>query len=166
MSKFTIKIKKYSNVIEEFEAGGTIYPGMLVAVNSSGKVVAHSQADKDAIPMFALEDELQGKGINEPYVSGDRVQVWIPYRGDMVYGILADGENAVIGSFLTSKGNGMLQVHVTDFESWHASQAGDVSIYPLQIVGQAVEAVDLSDSSGAEESGPLGYHKRIIIRIV
>ena len=34
MIRKTIKIKKYSDVIEEYAAGGTITPGHLVALNS------------------------------------------------------------------------------------------------------------------------------------
>ena len=42
-----------------------------------------------------------------------------------------------------------------------------MTVYPLQIVAQSLEAKDLSGSSGEEESsGALGYDKRIRVRIV
>jgi len=142
----TIKVKKYSDVIEEFVAAGTITPGMLVELDTIGKVKAHSDEDGNVLPMFALEDELQGKTIDDNYVATDPVQVWIPYRGDQVNAILAAGENVSIGTFLTSDGAGKL----------HAAPAltstGDA---PLRIVGVATEAVNAASADA-----------RIIIRIV
>lgn len=157
MAYKTIKVKKYSDVIEEIEAAGTIKPGMLLEVNSTGKVVAHNSAGENVLPMFALEDELQGKAISETYVSGDKVQVWVPYRGDFVYALLEDGNNVAIGDFVESAGNGNVQKHATD--------VSDAPNYTNQIVGVAVEAVNLSESSGAESSGLQG-DQRILIRVI
>lgn len=163
MAYNTVKVKKYSDVIEEFVASAAITPGMLLIIESAGTVKAHNVADKDVFPIFALEDELQGKGIDEAYAIADPVQCWIPYRGDIVNAILADGQKVVVGDPLTSDGYGRLKKHVTDVG---ASAAELVSVYPLQIVGYAAEALDLSGSSGAEVSGPLGYHKRLLVRVV
>ncbi len=161
MAYNTIKVKKYSDVIEEMVASAAITPGMLLIIESTGKVKAHNQADKDVFPIFALEDELQGKGIDDAYAANAPVQCWIPYRGDIVNAILADGENVAIGDPLTSDGYGRLKKHVTDT----GSSAAPWTVYPEQIVGYAAEALDLSGSSGAEVSGPLGYHKRLLVRI-
>ena len=161
MAYNTIKVKKYSDVIEEMVASAAITPGMLLIIESTGKVKAHNQADKDVFPIFALEDELQGKGIDDAYAANAPVQCWIPYRGDIVNAILADGENVAIGDPLTSDGYGRLKKHVTDA----GSSAVPWTVYPEQIVGYAAEALDLSGSSGAEVSGPLGYHKRLLVRI-
>ena len=161
MAYNTIKVKKYSDVIEEMVASAAITPGMLLIIESTGKVKAHNQADKDAFPIFALEDELQGKGIDDAYAANDPVQCWIPYRGDIVNAILADGENVNIGDPLTSDGYGRLKKHVTDT----GASTVPWTVYPEQIVGYAAEALDLSGSSGAEVSGPLGYHKRLLVRI-
>lgn len=154
----TIKIKNYSDVFEEIVAAGAILPGMLIEEGASG-VIAHNSAGENILPMFALEDELQGNGIDDAYASGDLVSVWIPGRGDQVYAILADGENVAVGDLLESNGAGYLQKHT-------AGSAGVVE-YPLAVVGYATEALDLSGSSGEEgSSGTLGYNKRIIVRIV
>lgn len=158
MAYNTIKVKKYSDVIEEITAAGTIFPGMLVELTNADKVVAHNSAGENVLPMFALEDELQGKGIDDSYVADDQVQVWIPYRGDMVYAILADDENVAIGDFLESNGAGYLKKHEAD-------SAGAVE-YPQAIVGVALEALDLTGDSSTESSGPLGMNKRILIRII
>lgn len=143
MAKNTIKLKKYSNVIEEWIANAAITPGMLVQLMSTGKVRAHATANGNAIPMFALEDELQGKGIDDAYAAADPVQVWIPTRGDRVYALLSDGENVVIGDFLASNGDGYLQKFV----------GGDSNAneeLPLEIVAMALEAIDRSTSSGGD----------------
>jgi len=159
----TIKAKNYLDINEEFLANGAITPGMLVAQTDEHDVTAHATAGGNAVPMFACEDELQGKGIDDVFADNDTIPaVWIPQRGDQVYAILADGENAAIGDFLESHGDGMLQVYAVDT----VSSAEAAVIYPLQIVGVALEAVDISDSSGGESSGTLGYDKRILIRIV
>lgn len=161
MAYNTIKVKKYSDVIEEMVASAAITPGMLLIIENTGKVKAHNQADKDAFPIFALEDELQGKGIDDAYAANDPVQCWIPYRGDIVNAILADGQKVDIGDPLTSDGYGRLKKHVTDT----GASTVPWTVYPEQIVGYAAEALDLSGSSGAETSGPLGYHKRLLVRI-
>ena len=107
MAKNTIKLKKYSDVIEEFVAGAAITPGMLVALNASGAVIPHGEAAGNAIPMFALEDELQGKTIDDAYAAGDPVQVWVAGRGDIVNAIA--GTAITAGDFLVSDGTGKLK---------------------------------------------------------
>lgn len=155
MAYHTIKIKKYSDHIEEWIANAAITPGMLVQLMSTGKVRAHTPANGNAIPMFALEDELQGKAIDEAYAAADQVQVWIPYRGDQVYALLSDGENVVIGDFLASNGDGYLQKFV----------GGDSNAneeLPLEIVAMALEAIDRSTSSG----GDTNTTGRILVMVV
>lgn len=141
MAYKTIKIKKYSDHIEELIAVAAITPGMLVEYTSAGEVQKHSTAEGNAIPAFALEDEMQGKDIDDAYAADDPVQVWVPYRGDQVYAILADGHDVSKGDLLESDGNGYLQPHVAD--------EGSSPILPLAIVGQSLEDVDTSDSATA-----------------
>jgi hypothetical protein len=142
MAKHTIKIKKYADVIEEYTSTAVeITPGMLIELTSANLVQAHSGSTGIALTMFALEDELQGNGIDVNYAASTKVQCWLPGHGDMVYALLADGETAVIGSWLASDGTGKLIVSTTN------------------PIGQAVEAVDMSGSSGADSNG------RIIVRI-
>lgn len=153
MASNTIKLKNYLNVFEEYKAAGTIYPGMLLAFSGANTVRAHNDdaPAQACLPMFALEDALQGKGIDDPYSTGDQVNVWIPTRGDEVYAILEDGANVTVGTFLESNGAGMLRAFT--------SGNGAIAV--------ALEALDLSDSSGAESSvAPLGYNKRIKVKIL
>jgi len=167
MSYNTIKIKKYSDVVEEYPADATIYPGSLIQINTEAEVKVHASAGGNVLPMFALEDELQGKGIDDAYAAGDRVQCWIPNRGDIVLAILADGQSCVEGDFLESNGAGYLQVHTPEEVSSGSGQEGGFSIYHNQIVGIALEEMDaLSDSSGQDVGGGLGVNKRIRVRII
>lgn len=152
----TIKVKNYVNVMEELVANAAITPGHLVEVISTGKVQKHATAARPVLPMFAVEDELQGKTISDAYAATDQVQVWIPQRGDIVNAILKNGENVAIGDFLESAGAGELQKHVADV--WASVNTG--TIYLNQIVGVAVTAVDMSGSSGVDPDG------RILVRII
>jgi len=104
----TVKVKKYSDVIEEFVAADVITPGMLLELDSNGEVAPHSEAGGSAYPLFALEDELQGKGIDDNYAADDQVQVWLPGRGDIV-NALVSGADVAIGDFLMSAGDGSLE---------------------------------------------------------
>lgn len=165
----TIKLKKYTDIINEIEAAAAITPGMLLELTSAGKVQAHSSAGGNALPYFALENELEGEDIDTAYAAADQTQVWVATRGEEVYAILADGENVSIGDYLESAGNGYLQKHTEDATSWESGskqEAQTITIYSQQIVCQALEAKDLSGSSGEESSGTLGYNKRIRVRVV
>ena len=121
--------------------------------------------------MFALEDELQGNSIDDAYADGDQVQCWCAQAGEEVYAILADDSAAVsIGDYLESNGDGNLTLHVSDTESFESNEAGEITVYPEQLVGIALEAFDLSGSSGEESSGynsaGVGWNRRIKIRVV
>ena len=151
----TIKIKNYVGIFEEYEAHEEIRPGMLIELRSDGKVQKHGTEGGKVLPMFAVEDELQGNGIDDVYNADDQVQVWVPSRGDIVYGILKDDENVDVGDWLVSDGNGELQ-EATTFASY--ASFGDLE--PGR-VGQVVEAVDLSDSSGEWSDS----RRRVKIRI-
>jgi hypothetical protein len=152
----TIKLKNYLHIREEYTAAEAILPGMLVELNSSGTLQKHSGAGQTALPMFAIEDALQGKAIDEAYAASDKVQVWVPTRGDIVYGLLADEETVVIGDFVESNGAGFLRKLVRTNESWESDDdapgGGDHTIYDMHIVGQVLEAKDLSSLEGSESS--------------
>lgn len=151
MAKNTIKIKNYSDIFEEYTATAVaITPGYLLEITSAGLIQAHSTSEGSALPMFAVEDELQGKEITDNYAISAKINVWITGRGDQVNALLADGETAVIGSKLASNGDGTLKVHVPD-------DSGSIQVEA--IVAEALEAVDMSDSSAADPTG------RIKVRI-
>lgn len=164
----TIKAKSYTNIIEEYTANAAILPGQLVELMSTGKVRVHANAGQNALPMFAVEDDLQGNGIDDSYSADDKVQIWVPRRGDIVYAVLADGNDVSKGDFLESDGNGDLQKHTADVAQGGGSSAiADTTVYGSQIVGVALQTVDTSDSSGGESSdATLGYRRRIQVRVI
>jgi hypothetical protein len=140
----TVKLTKYSNNVEEKTAYDAIIPGMLVErYGTVGKIRKHATANGNAIPKFVLEDELQGQGLDDEIAAGEKVQVWTPYRGDKVNALLSDGENVAEGDWLASNGDGYLQKFV-------GGDSGTAEELPLEIVAQALEAVDRSTSSGGD----------------
>jgi hypothetical protein len=159
----TIKLKKYGDIIEEYEAAAVITPGNLVELYSANKVRNHSTAGGNAKAMFALEDELQGKGIEDAYAAGDRVQVWVAQRGEIVYARLSDGESVTLGDFLESAGNGCLRKHT----AYALAGSEEETIYSHPIVGQVLETQDLSDlSDGGGESSLVGNTQYVKVRIL
>ena len=142
MARNTITIKG-QGVRNERIANATIKPGALVELMSTGKVRAHATAGGNAQKAFAVEDDLQGKGIGDNYAADSRVQYNIFAPGDQVYAWLANAQNVAVGVFLESAGGGELRAFGTGVP-----------------VAVAVEAVDMSDSDGADPSG------RIIVEVL
>jgi len=141
------------------------YPGHLVELTSADKVQKHATAGGSVAPiMFALEDENLGTGIDTAYATTGRAVCWIPQAGDWVLAILKDDTTAVvIGSKLESAGEGMLQLHAADT----ADSDDAITVVANQVVGIAMEALDLSDSSGGETAdATLGYDKRLWIMVI
>ncbi len=160
MAKNTIKLKKYVDINVEYQAAAALSPGHLIELNSAGKVQKHASDAGTVLPMFALEDELRGRTIEQAFEENDPVQCWVAVRGEEVYAILDHGENAVIGSLLASAGNGALKVFDEESAmSWVDRQ---------NVVGIALEAVDFSHSTadGYEESADAYEGGRIKIRII
>jgi hypothetical protein len=140
--KHTVKLKKYLDTIIERVANAAIEPGMLVEIMSTNKVRKHATKDGHVLPMFALEDELQGKGLTDAYAADDQVQIWVAQRGEEVYALLEDGQVVAIGDFLVSAGNGHLQKQI-------GTGASDYNP-TMKICGMALEAMDTSQSSGGD----------------
>lgn len=147
----TIKVKDYLKVMDEYEANAAILPGNVVELMSTGKVRKHATASGNVAVMVAVEDELQGKGVEDAYAAGDRVQCWTPQRGDVVLMILADGQNVVIGDFLESDGAGRVQKHTVETVASADAQTVD-TIYSKPIIGMSLEAQDLSTLDGSNSS--------------
>lgn len=123
------------------EAG--IYPGMLIKLNSSGQVVRHSivgglLGDETLI---AEEDALQGKTVDDVYVSGQLVFYLVPHKGAEVNVLVEDGQDIAIGDKLMSSGNGLFR------------EAGDLDSAAARghVPGVATETVDLTTSAPQSE---------------
>lgn len=167
MSYNTIKIKRYTNIEHEFEANAALTPGMVLELMSTNKVKKHATAGGNVTPLVALEDELQGKDINDDYVAGDKVKVWAPNRGDEAYLLVADEETIAIGDFVESDGFGKVKKHTA--ETWASADAQAANtVYSRPIVGIALEALDLSTLPEGSESSAGGayYNPRIRVMIL
>lgn len=134
MKSKTIKLKSVINTTEEYPASAAIPAGSLLQIASTGKVAVHATAAKVAYPIFAYEDELQGKTYLDSYAANDIVQCWVAQRGDVVNALIQAGQTIVIGDYLVSAGDGTLKksAAATDF-----------------IIGIAQEAIDLSAGGAA-----------------
>ena len=162
MASNSIIIKRFgAKIQEEITATAVaIKPGYLLEMASATTGRTHSTAAGNVFPMFAVENELEGKAITADYAVSSKIQVWIPRRGDIVYAYLADGQNASAGNFLESASGGTLQVHVDDPDTWTSASPSGPATIPASIVGVAMEAVDLSGSANLTAIG------RIKVRIL
>ena len=97
--------------IDEADAAGVISPGQLLRVNVDGDVIPHNIAEGAAERAFAVEEALQGRGIETNYASGEKVSYILAAPGDEVLAWLAFGQSVVKGDFLASDGFGNLAVN-------------------------------------------------------
>jgi len=122
---------------EEFDAGEAgIYPGMLLEVNSSGDVIKHNTEGARAEKMFAQEDALQGKTVDDVYTANNPVGCILPVSGSEVNALIEDGQDISIGEELISAGNGCLK-SASDLESGETLS---------EVIAIAAEACDLTGS--------------------
>lgn len=140
-------------VQEEFVAAAAFTPGFLLEIASTGKVQKHSTGGGSAYPLFALEDENQGKEISDAYTTDNVALCGWFRKGDKVNALLANGENASIGSLLESNGDGYLRVVDADVS------VGDIAVH--SVVAVARVALDMSGSSGVDPAS-----QRIAVTII
>lgn len=122
---------------DEFVAGEAgIYPGMLLSVNSLGKVIKHADEGGRAEKLFAQEDALQGKTVDDVYTIANTVGCILPAQGSVVNALIEVGQNIAIGDKLISAGNGCLKA-ASDIDSGETFD---------EVIAIAAEACDLRDS--------------------
>jgi len=125
---------------EEYAAAGTIKPGHLVEMTSSGTVQVHSTEGGYAERMVAIEDALQGNDLADSYSAADLVSVNIVEPGAVCYMYIKAGEDIAIGDELISDGDGTLIEN--------GSETSGVTV--KQLVAIAVEANDLTASGAVD----------------
>lgn len=118
-------------------ANETITPGdLLVFVGGSAATASqlnkHATAGGNAQKMFADLQDYIGGGLTKTYASGDQVNYVVARRGDEINARLAASENAGIGTYLESNGDGTLRVHVPQ------SNIGSANILPARLVAIAL----------------------------
>lgn len=101
----------------EAEAASAVSPGELVQLNSTGLALRHATALARAAPMFAIENEIFGKGVEVDYAAGDRVLIEHCDSGMEVNVMIpANAAAIVIGDYLESAGDGTLRKKTTGVE--------------------------------------------------
>lgn len=134
---------KGRGVRKEAVAAGTITPGDLLNINSSGLLIRHASAARRAPALFAVENDLVGKTIDDNYVANDYVQAEYLRTGDEVYALVAASASAiVIGDYLESDGAGGLR-KITDFTDAELDTIGGGAI------AMALQAVDNSGNASS-----------------
>jgi len=91
---------------EELVAASTISPGMLCEVIAAGTVQAHSLEGGRAERLIAMEDALQGNGVDTDYSADDPVSLAIARPGETWNLLMASGEDGAPGAPVVSKGDG------------------------------------------------------------
>lgn len=117
------------------EAG--IYPGMLLKLMPSGGVEIHDVQGGRCEALFAEEDALQGKTIDDVYTVDNPVMCMLPGLGCECRALIQDGQVVAIGDHLVSAGDGTL-IRLAGLAS------GGENDY---VVAVAMEALDLSGSA-------------------
>lgn len=133
------------------DAGGTITPGQLVQIGTNNRVTRHSAAGGQHYRWFAVERDYMGDEMDVNYLVNEAVEIQSARPGEVINALLKDGETAVIGSRLVSAGDGDVAVDATS----------SIADQDQTIVGIALTALDLSDSSGADPTS-----RRIQVLIV
>lgn len=113
--KKTIKLKKYVDIINEYIAGGAVSPGMHLDIAAAGTVSAGGA--KGAVnfsKLVMLEDELQGKTVDDALATNDPVQCWATVSGEEALLKLKDGETVVIGDTVSAGAAGLFVKTLTE----------------------------------------------------
>jgi hypothetical protein len=144
MARRTIVLKYGEHcLMHEAPAGGAITPGHLVALDATGDVVVNpTSADADAERAFAIENALEGEGIDTAYAADDQVRYVIAQPGVVINALLEDNHDVAINDKLESAGDGTLQPFTSG-----------------RFIGVAIEAVDTTGS-------PTSTAARIAVRVM
>lgn len=118
-------------VQREAIADGAVTPGMLLRLQSTGKMKANATASKRIPAAVAVENKLFGKEIDTAYSDADRLFYKTFRPGDRIYMILDSGESIVKGDKLVPSTAGQLKEATAGVDDFH-------------IMFQAEEAVDTS----------------------
>jgi hypothetical protein len=130
MAYRTITHRCATIVQDEIICSGTPSPGHLMEIYNNGGVKTvrvHSLDSGDAMPMFCVEDELQGKDVADAYVAATICPVRTFRSGDLAVARVQTAQTLVFGTKLESGGDGTLQamdVEVPSYlseSSWIAS---------------------------------------------
>lgn len=114
MSYRTIRIKRYVDIVNEYDAGEAILPGSVLQLQSD-KTVNNNTSSGPLSVMVAMEDELLGNTTRDEYQSGDVVQCWNVVPGEEFLALLPSGSNPSVGDYLepSTANAGALKSHAS-----------------------------------------------------
>ena len=155
----TISTRTYQNIMVsgdgvpvEGKVYAALYPGHLVEwYNDSTveKLRKHATEGGTGAPFIvAIEDEEQGKTIDDVYAVDNNMKARALQGGEEVYLRLKDGESVVYGDKVESAGDGTVQKHTAVL----GDSSAPVTIYFNSIVGTVRQIIDRTDSSGGDTS--------------
>lgn len=127
-------------LLKEKVANAAISPGMLIEEMSTGKVRAHATEGGYAERAVAVEDALQGNGIDDDYAADDQVSYHLVSPGAEVQMMIQAGQDIAVGDKLISAGDGTL------IENGQESSGVTVR----QIIAVAIADLDLTDSDAVD----------------
>lgn len=120
-----IKLRSTYATSDEGRASGAIQPGSRIQIGADGRVAANATAAPVTPCRIAEEDALQGRTVDDPYAAGDLVFYSYPLPGDHYNILLANGQNAAIGSILVPNNAGAHTVKAAETTGleWQALEA-------------------------------------------
>lgn len=91
-------------------SGVTVYPGMLIDINSSGEVViATPNAGASAPTRIAIEDGIIGRTVDTPYTAGELCRYVQPLPAEVYALRVLSGETIAVGDDLIAADNGLFK---------------------------------------------------------
>lgn len=112
-------------------ANEAITPGELLDVDADGEWIPHGGAGGNATPIFAMENEQIGGGVDDDIAANDQCQALVAWRGSVIYAWLKDGENVADGDELESDGAGALRAHTAPSEAADGPVALSIGVEDL-----------------------------------
>jgi len=147
---------------KEALAQGAITPGMLLVMNSAGRVLAHNVAGGAGAPNFARENELAGKGIDVAYATDDTVMYETLFSGCEVNALVAANAAAIaVGDELVSNGAGGLRKRTTTPDAGASPNQATINAAVA-----AAQQVTIARSLVALDNSAVGTAARILVEIV
>lgn len=94
---------------EELVAAGAVTPGMLLEVTTAGKGQAHSSEGGRSERLIAIEDALQGNGVDTAYSAADILSIAVAEPGSVFNLLMESGNDGAPGAEVISAGNGKVK---------------------------------------------------------
>lgn len=108
----TIWLGGPGTIVNDIVASEAITPGHLIERHNdagTAKYRKHAAAGGKTAPIFAMDQSMLNKGVDDAYASGDLVEALVGVPGTTAWAILASGQTIVAGQQLESAGDGTLR---------------------------------------------------------